>query len=348
MDTNVPKIVAACKNTTSPVISIDRNDFKTYFDNTVYADGVTTNYLSISPITDSSDPNYSTSSSMVVNITMDCLECQNAYFTVSTDTADNFEYFEDASGNSFFDECKTGSGNKCIASGGSASFDIGCKSGTVPAITVPSDSADYELFSPEEETSEGNLYFVRSCQNVYEAKIDCLAVTEDEWNDGGCTVSGSASVQLSSSAPSSCSFSVGGSTISSSAITIPSGTLTMTCSRGAYVPTISGACCSLTNCSVGSTTVTCNTSWGSNSDCLLSAESCATGWVGNAGGCCYSNNSKSCCEAPSQSSSSISHTQGTWAEASNNCCFSAEQSQNCCKAIKGSSAVYDAVNKKCK
>ena len=348
LDTNVPKIVAACKNTTSPVISIDRNDFKTYFDDTVYADGVTTNYLSISPITDSSDPNYSTSSSMVVNITMDCLECQNAYFTVSTDTADNFEYFEDASGNSFFDECKTGSGNKCIASGGAASFDIGCKSGTVPAITVPSGSADYELFSPEEETSEGNLYFVRSCQNVYEAKIDCLAVTEDEWNDGGCTVSGSASVQLSSSAPSSCSFSVGGSTISSSAITIPSGTLTMTCSRGAYVPTISGACCSLTNCSVGSTTVTCNTSWGSNSDCLLSAESCAAGWVGNAGGCCYSDNSKSCCEAPSQSSSSISHTQGTWAEASNNCCFSANTSSECCKAINGSSAVYDAVNKRCK
>ncbi len=346
LDTNIPKIVAACKNTTSPVISIDRNDFKTYFDDTVYADGVTTNYISISPITDSSDPNYSTSSSMVVNITMDCLECQNAYFTVSTDTADNFEYFEDASGNSFFDECKTGSGNKCIASGGASSFDIGCKSGTVPAITVPSGSADYELFSPEEETSEGNLYFVRSCQNVYEAKIDCLAVTEDEWNGSGCTVSGSASVQLSSSAPSSCSFSVGGSTISSSAITIPSGTLTMTCSRGAYVPTISGACCSLTNCSVGSTTVTCNTSWGSNSDCLLSAESCAAGWVGNAGGCCYSDNSKSCCEAPSQSSSSISHTQGSYIN--RECCTSAEQSQICCKAIKGSSAVYDAVNKKCK
>ena len=193
-----------------------------------------------------------------------------------------------------------------------------------------------------------------------------VPTTEDEWlivepEPSSCATSGSAEVQLSSSAPSGCLFYVDkySSTPTNTSPSIPvttspqtfssSVTLKVNCSSGHYAPTIMGTCCAFGSCSTSGNSVSCSFQYGSGSGpCTVSAESCSSGWVGNVGGCCYSDNSKSCCEAPTQSTfdGSSLHTQGSYIN--NECCTSAEQSQNCCKAMKGSSAVYNAIWKTCK
>ena len=182
---------------------------------------------------------------------------------------------------------------------------------------------DFNDISADFTTKSGTISMngTSSSQNKCSITFTYLCATgkSDCSSSGGssCSTSGSAMVQLSSSAPSQCSFYVQTSSKQSVTTTPKSfsaGSVIIECS-GYYAPTISGTCCSLTNCSVGSTTVTCSASWGSDSDtCVLSANSCANGWVGNNGDCCYSALSKSCCEASTQyfAGGTCLHTKGTF------------------------------------
>ena len=166
-------------------------------------------------------------------------------------------------------------------------------------------------------------------------------------SDSFCT-SGSGTIKLSSSAPSGCTYTYetsGSKAITTSGITASGGNIKISCT-GYYAPTISGSCCSYTSCSYGTTT-NCNLSIGTGSTCIISAESCSSGWVGKTGGCCYSDNSENCCEAATQTSSGASHTKGTYVSSSGICCTSENQSSECCKAIKGSSATYYILTNMC-